>query len=81
MTETTTHRYTGATTAIGVLTALYAVTFFLGALLHLGGRIPLGFAVLAEPRIIALARRPALLNNEVTYDVCRGGVTCPEKRC
>ena len=52
MTETTTHRYTGATTAIGVLTALYAVTFFLGALLHLGVRIPLGFTVLAEPQII-----------------------------
>jgi hypothetical protein len=36
---------------IGVLAALYAVTFFLGAVLHLGVRIPVGFAVLAEPRI------------------------------
>ena len=52
MTETTTHRYAGATTAIGVLIALYAVTFLLGALLHLGVRIPLGFTVLAEPQII-----------------------------
>ena len=35
-----------------VLALLYAATFFLGALLHLAVRIPLGFAVLAEPRII-----------------------------
>jgi hypothetical protein len=35
-----------------VLSAIYAVTFFLGALLHTGTRIPLGFAVLAEPRIV-----------------------------
>ena len=39
-------------TAVGTLAVLYAVTFFLGALLHLGVRIPLGFALLAEPRII-----------------------------
>lgn len=45
----TTRRYIGA--AIGVLAALYAVTFLLGALLHLGVRIPLGATVLAEPRI------------------------------
>jgi len=38
--------------AIGVLAVLYAVTFLTGTLLHLGVRIPLGFAVLAEPRII-----------------------------
>jgi hypothetical protein len=38
--------------AIGVLAVLYAVTFLAGALLHLGVRIPLGFTVLAEPRII-----------------------------
>ena len=49
MTETTTRRYVAA--AIGVLAAVYAVTFLLGALLHLGVRIPAGATVLAEPRI------------------------------
>jgi hypothetical protein len=43
---------TGIATAVGVLSVVYAVTFIFGALLHLGLRIPLGFAVLAEPRII-----------------------------
>ena len=38
--------------AVGILSALYALTFFVGALLHLGWRIPLGFTVLAEPRIL-----------------------------
>ena len=38
-------------TAIGILSAVYAVTFFFGALLHLGLEIPLGFAVLQEPTI------------------------------
>src|SRR5215210_6894625 len=42
-------RYTAA--VIGVLAAVYAVTFLLGALLHLGVRIPAGATVLAEPRI------------------------------
>ena len=42
-------RYTA--TVIGVLAAVYAVTFLLGALLHLGVRIPAGATVLAEPRI------------------------------
>ena len=37
---------------VGVLVALYAVTFLLGTVLHLGVRIPLGFVVLAEPRIV-----------------------------
>jgi hypothetical protein len=45
------HRRTGVATAIGILSALYALTFFVGALLHQGWRIPLGFTVLAEPRI------------------------------
>jgi hypothetical protein len=49
MIETTTRRYVAA--AIGVLAAIYAVTFLLGALLHLGVRIPAGATVLAEPRI------------------------------
>ncbi len=38
--------------AVGVLAGLYAFTFLVGALLHLGARIPLGFAVLDEPRIV-----------------------------
>ena len=38
-------------TTIGILAALYAGTFLIGAVLHLGARIPIGFAVLAEPRI------------------------------
>jgi hypothetical protein len=52
LTETTTRRRVALATAVGMLAALYALTFFLGALLHLGVRIPLGFTVLAEPRII-----------------------------
>ena len=52
LTEATPHRRTTLATMIGVLAALYAVTFLLGALLHLGVRIPLGLAVLAEPRIL-----------------------------
>lgn len=52
MIEPTNHRSTGVATAVGVLSAHYAATFFFGALLHLGVRVPLGFAVLAEPRIL-----------------------------
>ena len=52
MLTTATTRQSTLTTAIGILAVLYAVTFLLGALLHLGVRIPLGFAVLAEPRIV-----------------------------
>lgn len=36
----------------GVATALYATTFFIGSVLHLGVSIPLGFADLNEPRIM-----------------------------
>ena len=50
--EVTTRPRTPLATAVGSLAALYAATFSLGALLHLGVRIPLGFAVLAEPRIV-----------------------------
>jgi hypothetical protein len=42
----------GIETTIGILSAVYAATFFLGALLHLGVRVPLGFAVVAEPVIL-----------------------------
>jgi hypothetical protein len=52
MTERITDPRTGMATVVGALSALYAVTFFLGALLHLGVRIPLGFTVLAEPGIL-----------------------------
>lgn len=52
MIEPTIHRRTGVATTVGILSALYAATFLSGALLHLGVRIPLGFAVLAEPRIL-----------------------------
>ena len=52
MIETTTHHRTAVARAICVLVVLEAVTFFLGALLHLGVRIPLGFTVLAEPWIV-----------------------------
>lgn len=41
--------------AVGILSAVYAVTFFCGALLHLGVQIPLGAAVLAEPTILPAA--------------------------
>ena len=51
LTETTPRRPTTLATTIGVLAALYAATFLVGAVLHLGVRIPAGFAVLAEPRI------------------------------
>jgi hypothetical protein len=51
LTDTTPRRPTTLATTIGVLAALYAATFLVGAVLHLGVRIPAGFAVLAEPRI------------------------------
>jgi len=46
------HRRNGIATAIGILSAVYAATFFFGALLHLGVTIPLGFAVVEEPVIL-----------------------------
>ncbi len=51
LTETPARRQAPLATTIGILAVLYALTFLLGALLHLGVRIPLGFTVLAEPRI------------------------------
>src|SRR5215218_11255407 len=47
-----TNQGTGVAMAVGVLSAVYAATFFFGALLHLGIKVPLGFTVLEEPRII-----------------------------
>ncbi|HWB71565.1 MAG TPA: hypothetical protein VG452_05040 [Egibacteraceae bacterium] len=52
MVDTIARRRRGVVTTFGVLAVLYAITFFLGAWLHLGARIPLGFAVLEEPRIL-----------------------------
>ena len=46
------HRRNGIATAIGILCAVCAATFFFGALLHLGVRVPLGFAVVEEPVIL-----------------------------
>ena len=48
----TIHRRNGVATAVGVLSAIYAATFFCGAMLHTGVQIPLGLAVLAEPTIV-----------------------------
>ena len=50
--QPTIHRRTGVATVVGILSAFYAFTFLVGALLHLGWRIPLGFTVLAEPKIL-----------------------------
>jgi len=50
--QPTIHRRNGVATVFGVLSAIYAATFFCGAMLHTGVQIPLGFAVLAEPTII-----------------------------
>ena len=50
--QPTVHHGSGITTLIGVLSAIYAATFFLGALLHLGVEVPLGLAVLDEPGIL-----------------------------
>jgi len=52
VTEATTRRRATLATAVSVLVALYAVTFFVGGLLHLGVWVLLGFAVLAEPQIL-----------------------------
>lgn len=51
MVETTTHRRSTTGTMIRILVVFDAVTFLLAALLHLGVRLPLGFAVLTEPGI------------------------------
>ena len=55
MIESTGDPRSGMKIAVGILSAVYAVTFFCGALLHLGVQIPLGVAVLAEPTILPAA--------------------------
>lgn len=42
-------------TVLGVAVLVEAASFLTGAYLHVGGRLPLGFAVLAEPRILDAA--------------------------
>ena len=51
LTEVSISRRATPITTVGVLAVFYAVTFFAEALLHLGVRVPSGFAVLAEPQI------------------------------
>jgi hypothetical protein len=51
MTETTDRNRNAIAVAVGVVSALEALTFLAGALLHLGVEIPLGFVVLEEPQI------------------------------
>ena len=50
--QTTIQQKNGIATAIGVLSAVYSATFFLGAFLHLGVKVPLGFAAIEEPVIL-----------------------------
>ncbi|HJQ28359.1 MAG TPA: hypothetical protein VJ827_03400 [Rubrobacter sp.] len=52
MIERTTDPRTGISMVVGILSSACAVTFFFGALLHLGVRVPLGSTVLAEPTIL-----------------------------
>ena len=40
------------TNLLGALAALYSATFLIGAMLHLGVRVPLGPVMLHEPRIV-----------------------------
>jgi hypothetical protein len=51
MIETATLRQTTVATVVRVLVVFASVAFLLAALLHLGARLPLGFAVLATDRI------------------------------
>jgi hypothetical protein len=51
MIETATLRQTAVATVVRVLVVFETVAFLLAALLHLGTRIPMGFAVLATDRI------------------------------
>ncbi len=52
MTVITPRSRNAVTTMAGALVVLYAITFLLGALLHLGARVPMGSVVLVEPRIV-----------------------------
>lgn len=52
MTVITPRSRNAVTTMAGALVVFYAITFLLGALLHLGARVPMGSVVLVEPRIV-----------------------------
>jgi hypothetical protein len=55
MIETITPRQTAVATVVRVLVVCETVAFLLAALLHLGARIPVGFAILATDRILPAA--------------------------
>src|ERR687885_1815242 len=55
MIETVTPRQAAVATVVRVLVVLETVAFLLAALLHLGARIPVGFAVLATDPILPAA--------------------------
>src|ERR687885_512748 len=55
MIETVTPRQAAVATVVRVLVILETVAFLLAALLHLGERIPVGFAILATDRILPAA--------------------------
>ncbi len=53
--EASTKQQVAQTTAgfvIGIVMIIEAITFWIGAMLHLGTPIPLGFTVITEPQII-----------------------------
>jgi hypothetical protein len=52
MMEVTRRRTPGSLTALRVLTTVDAATLLLGAVLHRGVQVPLGFVTLAEPTIL-----------------------------
>jgi hypothetical protein len=55
MIETVTPRQAAVATVVRVLVVVETVAFLLAALLHLGERVPVGFAVLATDRILPAA--------------------------
>ena len=55
MIETITPRQVAVATVVRVLVVFETVAFLLAALLHLGARIPVGFAILATDRILPAA--------------------------
>ena len=55
MNEDTLSRNNAVATVIGVVVTLEAAVYLLAASLHLGVRIPLGFATLSEPGILPAA--------------------------
>jgi hypothetical protein len=55
MIETITPRQTAVATVVRVLVVFETVAFLLAALLHLGARIPVGFAILAADPILPAA--------------------------